>query len=309
MPPPPGSPPRRSDRGRCLLALVAALALALIAAALGVDLRPRDAVFAGGARSPAPRGRPGSRAAGGRVRRPRARGAAAAPPPASESPAPPPDPHAARPDPFVVPNVVHFIFGLDPTFGHIKFGLIHYLALVGTALHIRPDEIRWHYKFLPANNSYWECAAPLVTLVPEEDVTTVHGRPLKMRVQHRADIIRMQIMLNDGGMYLDSDVVPLKSWEDLRHTPLSMGLESDAGLCNAVMVGAPNTTFIRRWWAEYARFDPDAWAYHSVHLPRELQRAHPLEVAVLQERAFFAPSWMQLTPMYDREWRRGGRGS
>lgn len=81
-----------------------------------------------------------------------------------------------------------------------------------------------------------------------------------------------------------------------------MGQEASNGLCNAVMLGAPNTTFINRWWAEYVHFDPEKqWAYHSVHLPRELASRHPSEVTVLGPRAFFAPTWEQLKVMYHRD--------
>jgi hypothetical protein len=100
-----------------------------------------------------------------------------------------------------VPNVVHFVFGLEQSFGHIKFGLLHYLAILGAAVTIKPDEIRWHYNYLP-EGMWWECARPHLTLHKVEDVTHVHGKPKPMRVQHKADILRMQIMLNEGGMYI-----------------------------------------------------------------------------------------------------------
>jgi hypothetical protein len=81
-----------------------------------------------------------------------------------------------------------------------------------------------------------------------------------------------------------------------------MGRELDNGLCNAVMLGAPNSSFINRWWAEYVHFEPDKqWAYHSVILPRELQVQHPEEVTVLSDKAFFYPSWTHLTAMYDED--------
>lgn len=100
-----------------------------------------------------------------------------------------------------VPDVVHFVFGLEPTFGHIKFGLIHYLAILGASVHIRPQLIKWHHMYLP-EGLWWECAKPVLTLHKVDDVTHVHGKPKAMRVQHKADILRMQIMLNDGGMYI-----------------------------------------------------------------------------------------------------------
>jgi hypothetical protein len=200
-----------------------------------------------------------------------------------------------------VPNIVHFIFGLEETFGHIKWGMIHYLAVLGAHLHIQPEEIRLHHQFEPSG-PWWECARPLLKLVKEGNITEVWGRPQKMRVAHKADIIRMRIMREEGGIYLDSDVIPLRSFEELRRYNLSMGLEGEEGLCNAVLVGAPNTTFINRWWEEYKTFDAEKqWAYHSVLVPRQLQRHHPREVTVLSDRAFFTPMWTQLRAMYDKD--------
>ncbi len=217
--------------------------------------------------------------------------------PGARAPQPTPKPKPVLP----VPNIVHFIFGLEENFGHIKFGFIHYLAVLGAAVHIHPDEVRLHYLYQPSGE-WWDCARPHLKLVKEDDVTEVYGKPMKMKVAHKADIIRMRIMREEGGIYLDSDVIPLRSFEELRRYNLSMGLEGEEGLCNAVLVGAPNTTFINRWWQEYRTFDAEKqWAYHSVIVPRQLQRRHPSEVTVLSDRAFFTPMWTQLRAMYDQD--------
>lgn len=201
----------------------------------------------------------------------------------------------------VVPNIVHFIFGLDPNFGHLKFGMIHYLAILGAHLHVQPDEIRLHYLYEPTGE-WWNCTKPMVKLVKENDITEVYGKPMKMKVAHKADIIRMRILREEGGIYLDSDVIALRSFEELRKYDLSMGLEGEEGLCNAVLIGAPNTSFINRWWDEYRTFDAEKqWAYHSVLVPRQLQRKYPTEVIVLSDRAFFTPMWTQLRTMYDTD--------
>lgn len=95
-------------------------------------------------------------------------------------------------------------------------------------------------------------------------------------------------------------MIALRPFTDLRRLNLSMGLEGSDGLCNAVMVGAPNTSFINRWWDEYKDFNPETqWAYHSVLVPRRLAREHPDEITVLSERAFFWPMWIHLKAMYD----------
>ena len=211
---------------------------------------------------------------------------------------------APPPDGLPIPNVVHMIFGLAPDFGHMKFGLTHYLAVLGARLHIAPALLKWHYRYLP-DGVWWECARPALTLHKVEDVTHVHGKPKAMRVQHKADVLRMQLLLEEGGMYIDSDVIPVRSFQDLRKYPLVMGQEEAAGqsgLANAVILAAPNTTFMRRWWGEYASFEPDKqWAYHSVILPRALHGQHPGEVTALSGSAFFRPCWTDLTAMYDAD--------
>jgi len=200
-----------------------------------------------------------------------------------------------------IPNVVHMIFGLDPNFGHIKFGLTHYLAIMAARMHIDPQFIKWHYRYVP-EGIWWECARPLLKMNRVEDIIHVHGKPRPMKVQHKADILRMRIMMEEGGIYLDSDVIALKSFRELRNFSLVMGQEDSNGLCNAVMLGRANTTFIQRWWNEYKHFDPEKqWAYHSVMLPKQLQSQYPDEVTVLSQSAFFTPLWTQLTVMYDKD--------
>ncbi len=227
--------------------------------------------------------------------------------PASRSP----PPHPAPP-PFYIPPTVHYVFGMEENFGHLGFGLVHYLSLLATALYLSPPAILWHHRFLPPNTSaWWGCARPLVTPRLVGDVTTVHGRAFpSLHVAHKADIIRLDVLRAQGGVYLDSDVIPLRSFDELLRLggaegAVVMGKEEapgQSGLANAVMLAPPNASFLNRWWARYVDFDPDkSWAYHSVILPRELARDHPAEVVSLGGAAFFAPVWTQLRELYEED--------
>ena len=219
---------------------------------------------------------------------------------------------AAAQDGLGAPNTVHYIFGMEPGFGHMGFSLMHLISVLATAMYIRPaGGIFWHgLYFPPANNTWWACAEPLLQRVQEQDVRVIHGREYPgLHVAHKADIIRMRILRETGGIYLDSDIIPLASFEEVRRAGgggrLVMGLEEapgQVGLCNAVLVGAPNTTFVNRWWAAYTSFDPQAsWAYHSVILPRELAGAHPEEITILSGSAFFSPVWTELKALYEAD--------
>lgn len=210
---------------------------------------------------------------------------------------------------YAVPAVAHFVFGMEPGFGHVPFGLMHYIALLGTKLYVKPEIIQWHHRFLPneTENKWWACARPLVNPRLVGDVTVVHGKEFPaLHVAHKADIVRMRIMREEGGIYLDSDVIPLRSFDELRRiggNKLIMGREvtpGQDGMANAVLVGAPNTSFINRWWSAYATFNPTAsWAYHSVILPREIAAKHPDEIIILSGNAFFRPTWAELKQLYE----------
>ena len=219
-------------------------------------------------------------------------------------------------DDMAIPNIVHFVFGMEENFGHMGFSLMHYIALLGAALNVRAP-IFWHHRFLPpADNVYWSCAASLVTPVEVADVTEVHGKFFPtLHVAHKADVIRLNVLRSTGGIYLDSDVIALRSFDELRRLGgaerFVMGREEvpgQSGLCNAVLIGAPNSSFVNRWWARYDSFDPQikpgdgkSWAYHSVILPRELAGASPHDIAIVGPSAFFSPGWDKLKELYEED--------
>jgi len=42
-------------------------------------------------------------------------------------------------------------------------------------------------------------------------------------VEHKADVVRLQLMLEVGGMYMDTDSVILKSLDKFRNEELTLG--------------------------------------------------------------------------------------
>jgi hypothetical protein len=200
-----------------------------------------------------------------------------------------------------VPNLVHYIFGLDPV-GIMPFGILQYLSIIGTVIYLKPEEIQWHHKF-ESSGLWWNCSLPHLTLVPVEPVSEVHGKILpNLMVQQQSDIIRLQVMNASGGIYLDTDVIPLRSFDELRAYEFVMGKEGgDAALCNAVLIGAPHSRFIQRWWKSYDSFDPKVWGQHSVRLPAILQRDAPDECTTVSTRAFFMPTWGMLYELHEKD--------
>jgi len=73
-----------------------------------------------------------------------------------------------------------------------------------------------------------------------------------------------------GGIYMDPDVLVLRSFDPLRRFPLTLARQSLTPvhtISNGVIISRPAAFFMRLWIESYKTFDPKSWAYHSVYVP------------------------------------------
>ena len=189
----------------------------------------------------------------------------------------------------MIPRRIHFIFGLEPSFGNKPFSFVHYLAIRSAAVVNRPDEIVFHYAHEP-DTKWWEAAKKLVTLDRVKPRDEIFGRPIS-HFAHKADILRLELLNAEGGIYLDIDTFCIRPLEPLLVHDSVMGVEPNAGLCNAVILARPQSEFIKRWIEHYRDFDDTLWDLHSVQLPYSLALAYPGLVHVESEYSFFFPTY------------------
>jgi hypothetical protein len=190
-----------------------------------------------------------------------------------------------------IPKVIHFCFGMRRDFGGRPFSFVHYLAVKSAFEVHRPEAIRLHYAYEPSGK-WWRCAKKYLEARRVRCARTVFGKPL-VHYAHRADVLRLDILSRQGGIYLDMDVVSLKPFTPLLRHECVMGRQGQRGLCNAVILAQPHCEFIRRWRSQYRDFDRTRWDFHSVILPKILWALAPRQVHVLGPRAFFYPLFWQ----------------
>lgn len=201
-----------------------------------------------------------------------------------------------------VPNVFHFVFGLRPQTE--PFHLMHYLCLASCIGVNKPDKVMFHCQHEPWGE-YWERIRPQLTIMPIEPdpfISSFHYRDPDLdhlRYAHLADVARLEIIAEHGGVYADMDtlfVSPLPA--SFFERPFVMGREpaewsaaaTEAGgaLCNAWMMGEPGAPFAREWLSQtYQSFD-GSWSAHSTLLPFRMSREHPEWIHVEPSRSFFA---------------------
>lgn len=192
-----------------------------------------------------------------------------------------------------VPNHLHFVFGLRPDFGGRPFGLLHYLALRSAILVNRPERVTVWIHHEPTG-TWWDQVRELVECQPIDDYATYHEVP-REHYAHRADVARLRILYEHGGIYLDLDTLCLRPLGDLRRHACVMGWEDAERklLCNAIILAEPRSEFVAKMLEAQRDFQPGMWGEISVARNGELATQHPELVHTLPREACYWPSWNQ----------------
>jgi hypothetical protein len=192
-----------------------------------------------------------------------------------------------------IPRVLHYTFGMAADFGGKPWSLVHHVCLMSAIAHIRPEKVFFYYEYEPTG-PWWDLSRDHVTRVQITAPREIFGNPLN-HVAHRSDVVRLQKLIEHGGIYLDADVLVQRDFDDLLGESAVLGREGTSGLANAVILAEPNAPFLVRWLDAYHSFRSggidEFWAEHSVYLPAKMALAYPHEITVLSDRAFFWPLW------------------
>ncbi|KAI8338653.1 hypothetical protein BC941DRAFT_351210 [Chlamydoabsidia padenii] len=153
----------------------------------------------------------------------------------------------------------------------------------------------FHYHYMPTGPVF-ELARPYLTMSKVDLATTTApfgDRPVT-HFAHQADLVRLAMLEQYGGIYLDLDVIVMASMDHLLDHEFIMGqegIDGSVGLCNAVILARPHARFLQRWQQTYRTFDQSDWNYHSVVLPGKLAPAFPHEITIMNHTTFFWPLW------------------
>lgn len=217
--------------------------------------------------------------------------------------APPPSPALRQAQvggrPGRIPNIFHFCFGLLPD---AQFGFLEYLAIKSAYELNRPERIYLHYHH-ECSGRWWEKALKLLTLNKINPPTHVFDRPV-VHYAHQSDVIRLQMLREHGGIYMDIDTLCMRPFTELLAQQCVMAPESYRGLCNAVILSEPQGVFLTAWLERYRTFRSQGhdqwWSEHSVHIPFRMARQPDLQphITLLPQGAFFFPRWEEIDCLF-----------
>lgn len=195
-----------------------------------------------------------------------------------------------------IPRILHYCFGMAPNFGGKPWGLLHYVCLRSAVTHVRPSAVHFYHQHEPSG-PWWDLTRPLVTLHKIEAPQQIFGNRL-YHPAHQTDVVRLEKLIEWGGIYLDADVIVVKDFAPLLDDACVMGQQGEGGeqgLCNGVILAAPNAPFLKRWHDAFRYFRSKGrdqfWDEHAVQVPGRLAREFPDELTILHHKAFFWPLW------------------
>lgn len=175
----------------------------------------------------------------------------------------------------MIPKIIHFI-----NLGPREFNLLHFLSIYSAYSINKPDQIYLYCDHIQKNNFYWNILTSLDIINVELVENTEYHKDIYLEnYQYRADVLRLEKLIQRGGIYLDLDIICLKPFDYFLNNNLVLGVESSDNneeidiykinsITNAVILAEPYNKFIINWYNMIAdNIQDKPWAYHAVVLP------------------------------------------
>jgi FkbM family methyltransferase len=166
-----------------------------------------------------------------------------------------------------------------------------------------PERIHFYYLHEPYG-PYWDRIKPALTLVQVELDSKVEAFDYpdpqlpQYRYAHHADFIRLEKLIQHGGVYADMDTLFVSHFPDnFYNQPFVLGREKsrmDArtssiqpALGNALIFSEPGAEFGRIWLEDMRAAFDGSWSNHSTYLPYRLAARYPDLLHIADPRAFY----------------------
>jgi len=193
----------------------------------------------------------------------------------------------------MIPNILHYVHLSE---GGRKWKLHHHLSVLSAAKRSGVSKIfLWADK--EPEGEWWEKTKPLVEVNYVEPPRSIFNKPITQQA-HKSDVIRLQVLLEYGGIYVDTDTIFVKSFSDLLDNKFVLGQQNEngsEGLCPAVILSEKDSVFGEYWLSGFKDTfgggppGSDTWCTHSVYLPHYLSQKLPDQITIMNHLAFFWP--------------------
>lgn len=181
---------------------------------------------------------------------------------------------------FVVPNYIHYVnFAVNPV------DYIYFICILSVFQNQKPDKIFFHYDNKNVfSGKYWDILEELPGFkdivvfrhikIPDK----IFNQPInqKWQIWHASDFIRIQILMEYGGIFLESDCYLVKEINNFRRFEIVVSWNKGQSLGNQVIVAHKNARFLKRYLDCFQTYDrTDRYHYADVKPTVEILTREP----------------------------------
>ncbi len=192
----------------------------------------------------------------------------------------------------MIPNIFHFIYFYPPEMP--EFPLAHFICVNSARVLNKPDAIFFYSDKEPTGH-YWDKIQNHVKFIKTTAPEEIFGNKL-YHIAHKSDVLRLEILRDSGGIYLDMDTICKKPFAPLLKHDFVLGKQGKwrrMGLCNGVIMSSKNSEFSKIWINEFKHFRSKGhdryWAEISVQRPLVLSKKYPGLIHVEPYDSFHYP--------------------
>lgn len=200
-----------------------------------------------------------------------------------------------------IPNTITYIY-----IRGIPFSFVHYLCVATAAICNPGATIRFLCETVPDTPAWRQCRDNVPMDVETiEPPSSVFDIPLE-HPAHIADVVRLQEMLDRGGVFLDLDVVCVRPFNFASREACVLAEQHKDGLVRglgcAVAMCRPGSSFVADWisgydprrsrWSGFRSHGHDKyWCEMSTDYPAMLATEPRTDLSILSHDYFYPYSW------------------
>lgn len=198
-------------------------------------------------------------------------------------------------DEVTIPKIVHLIYINQRPLKSFNYKCIN------SVLRNMPDYQVWiHNDIEPVTEEWTQLKQNCNVVIKKIERVKEFDGFVVSHVQYEADIIRMNLLYEYGGIYLDTDIYMVKNVNDLLDGHgFYIARETEDNLINCAIISEPKNEFIKIWLKHFATgFRIGVWGWHIRDLPKIILDKYPhylnkYNIRILDYENFCPVHWTQ----------------
>lgn len=183
---------------------------------------------------------------------------------------------------FIIPNIVHFI-----RFGNESLTFKEAVCMLSSLKNQKPERLVIHTDNYDTINHGYDKYLEIVGRHPLSQgklevrflrqPETIFGQELsgKWRNYHAADVARLEVLMAEGGIFLDRDSYVARNLNEFRAYEMALGWREGESISKHAIIAHKDARFLSEWYNSYKDYRKNELHYNAVNKPTQILKRKP----------------------------------